>query len=222
MSPKVRRMSMTERGVYITLLSLCWLDGSLPSDLGELASEVRIPTRQFGRMWANGPLRECFEVMNGRLVNKRLAAEQDKQVAYRQRQANAASMRWDKLAISQPGASQKPANALRSPISDLQSPKEHVPRMPLVTRRRLDAAWEGPKGLYVPQRKHSDFIQLRNHPSAESELFTWYQEVADGWTGSPGADMLKFWTARYDEKWPAPVVSNRVPVWAQRAKTGQL
>lgn len=89
---------------------------------------------------------------------------------------------------------------------------------PLIARRRLDAAWEGPKGLYVPQRKHSDFIQLRNHPGAEAELWAWYGEVADAWQGSPGADMLKFWTARFEEKWPAlasTAEDRRLPAWAR-------
>lgn len=91
---------------------------------------------------------------------------------------------------------------------------------PLVTRRRLDAAWEGEKGLYVPQRKHSDFVQIRNHSGAERELFSWYAEVAGAWIGSPGADMLKFWTARFDEKWPAPASiqpqTSRRPAWAPK------
>ena len=93
-----------------------------------------------------------------------------------------------------------------------------VRQAPLVARRRLDAAWEGPKGLYVPQRKHSDFVALRNHHEAESELLAWYLDVAEKWEGSPGADMFKFWTARYDEKWPAPAVdkvADRRPMWAR-------
>ena len=36
----------------------------------------------------------------------------------------------------------------------------------------------------------------------------WYAHVAQNWVGSPGADMIKFWTARYNETWPAPTSEN--------------
>lgn len=79
--------------------------------------------------------------------------------------------------------------------------------MPIVARRRLDAAWEGPR-VYVPHRVHMDLLALRNHTGAESELLKWYEAVSNDWTEgahrseSPGADMFRFWKARYDEKWP--------------------
>lgn len=86
----------------------------------------------------------------------------------------------------------------------------------ITARRRLHAAWEGEKGLYVPQGKHTDFVAIRNHSEAERELFAWYEAVASAWVGSPGADMLKFWTARFDEKWPTAAVAapSRRPHWA--------
>lgn len=77
---------------------------------------------------------------------------------------------------------------------------------PIIARRRLDAAWEGPK-VYVPQRVHTDFLALRN--GDESSLLAWYEVVSNEWvTGSrkayePGSDMIRFWKARYDERWPA-------------------
>lgn len=82
---------------------------------------------------------------------------------------------------------------------------------PIQSPRRKDAAFEGAR-VYVPQRKHTDFIALRNHPGAERELFDWYAEVAQEWaTGShakdeTGADMIVFWVMRYNERWPATVV----------------
>lgn len=90
---------------------------------------------------------------------------------------------------------------------------------PLIQRRRGYAAWEGAKGIYVPQRKHTDFIALRNHPNAEAELLAWYSQTVENWPDnqSPGADMLAFWTARFNEKWPAPIQARRDtkrPAWA--------
>lgn len=89
---------------------------------------------------------------------------------------------------------------------------------PIVRRRRLDAAWEGPR-VYVPQRCHSDFVALRN--GAESELFAWYAETSEAWTdgafkaSETGPDMFAFWKARYAEKWPVAKVDKRIPEWAR-------
>jgi len=90
---------------------------------------------------------------------------------------------------------------------------------PLVTRRRRDAAWEGPR-VYVPQRLHADFLALRG---AESEpvLLDWYQRVSEAWTDGPragdepGPDMFRFWKDRYGEEWPVTRVDPRVPEWAR-------
>lgn len=62
-SQTVREMTMAERGIYITLLNVCWRDGSIPWDAKELAHELRIDTRtmqswmaKFGKL--TGSLRE--------------------------------------------------------------------------------------------------------------------------------------------------------------------
>jgi hypothetical protein len=71
----------------------------------------------------------------------------------------------------------------------------------------MDAAWEGPRGLYVPEKLHRQFVELRNGDAAA--LWTFYGAVADAYAvgarknHEPGADMFKFWSARYEEKWPA-------------------
>jgi hypothetical protein len=90
-------------------------------------------------------------------------------------------------------------------------------RSPIQSRRRKDAAWEGPR-LYVPQRCHNDFVALRQ--GAESELLAWYRAVSDEWTDGarqheePGADMFTFWKARYAEKWPTAAPVKGRPPWA--------
>jgi len=77
----------------------------------------------------------------------------------------------------------------------------------LVGRRNLSAAWEGPRGIHVPQRQHDRFVALRN--GNESELWDWYADVAEAFAygarkgEEPGANMFKFWDARYEERWPA-------------------
>jgi uncharacterized protein YdaU (DUF1376 family) len=93
-SSKVRRMSMAERGIYITLLCSCWLDGSLPTDLTAIAETLHIKDAQFRKLWAH-VLHECFVERNGRLVNVRLESERKKQADYRRKQKENASRGWD-------------------------------------------------------------------------------------------------------------------------------
>lgn len=79
-------MGMTERGVYITLLSHGWRDFGIPNDLGELADIVGMKHDQFARMWTRGQLHKCFELREGRLKNPRQERQRQALVAFRQRQ----------------------------------------------------------------------------------------------------------------------------------------
>lgn len=228
-SSKVDAMSMTERGVYITLLSRCWLDHGLPTDFERLAKMVRLKRAQFERMWTSGTLRECFYVKGEKFQHDRLERERKIQADFRKSKQDAADVRWNKHRASTVDASHEQRNA---PLprslpqsSSASATRERERPATLIQKRRLDAAWEGAR-VYVPNRKHSDFIALRNHDGAERELFTWYAEVDEAWArgarkdDSPGGDMLRFWTARYDEQWPA-VSATRVtdtrPQWAKDA-----
>lgn len=86
-SSKVQRMSLTERGAYITLLAHCWLDGGLPNDPKQLAALLHVKPLQFDRMWAC-VLKECFVERNGVLINARLEIERKKQFDYKRRQSD--------------------------------------------------------------------------------------------------------------------------------------
>src|SRR5690554_3570253 len=78
-SSKVMRMTATERGIYITLLCVCWLEGSLPDDLGELAKLAGVRREQLARLWPRN-LQSCFSSgRGGTLVNDRLEDERRKQ-----------------------------------------------------------------------------------------------------------------------------------------------
>jgi len=122
-----------------------------------------------------------------------------------------------------PTPTSAPTATTSSTATDTPHEKPARPQS-LIHRRRLDAAWEGPK-VYVPQRIHTDFLAFRGGtPEAERELFAWYEEISDDYTNgelmnmSPGSDMFAFWRARFDEKWPAPPKTKadpRVPVWAR-------
>lgn len=112
---------------------------------------------------------------------------------------------------------------IRSDQQQINSATASVPRpTPIIAKRRLDAAWEGPR-VYVPQRVHTDFLALRG--GAEKQLWDWYEVVSNEWTtgiragDEPGSDMIKFWKARYDEQWPAasPATTKKWAGWQQRA-----
>lgn len=101
-------MSLQERGAYITLLCLCWQQGTLPSDVDRLARLCGVPPTVFRRLWP--ALALCFRPAetSDRLVHPRLEKERQKQVDYRRRQSDASHKRWDARGISQTDAVDMP------------------------------------------------------------------------------------------------------------------
>jgi uncharacterized protein YdaU (DUF1376 family) len=84
MDGPVLAMSLAEKGAYITLLSVCWLEGAIPDDASQLARILGVPVGEFRKVWP--ALAPCFQRRDdGRLVNKRLEEERRKQAAYRER-----------------------------------------------------------------------------------------------------------------------------------------
>ena len=91
-------MSWDERGVYMWLLYSCWLEGSIPADISELARICSpMTTRKMARMWARiGP---CFaESEPGRLHHQRLTDQREKMEERRRKLSAAgekgAETRW--------------------------------------------------------------------------------------------------------------------------------
>jgi hypothetical protein len=94
----------------------------------------------------------------------------------------------------------------------------------IVARRNLNAAWEGPRGLYVLQKQHTQFVASRN--GNEAQVFEFYQTVAEAWgygalkDANIDPDMPKFWNARYAEHWPPQkpaAVGGRYANWTPKA-----
>ncbi len=80
-------MTLQERGAYITLLCLCWMDGSVPVDLAALARLCRVSTAAFTRFWP--AIEPCFTLVSDRLVQPRIERERRKQVEFRAMKAAA-------------------------------------------------------------------------------------------------------------------------------------
>jgi len=92
----VAGMTLAERGAYITLLCLCWREGSLPFDMARLARMVDEPLPAFRRLWPT--LEPCFRKENARLVHPGLDQERAKQAARRlassENGSKGAAKRW--------------------------------------------------------------------------------------------------------------------------------
>jgi uncharacterized protein YdaU (DUF1376 family) len=85
----VRLMSLQERGAYITLLCLCWTEGTLPADTDRLARLCGVPHAAFRRIWP--ALEMCFRPdsdTEGRLIHPRLHRERQKQAEFKRRQSD--------------------------------------------------------------------------------------------------------------------------------------
>jgi uncharacterized protein YdaU (DUF1376 family) len=77
----VKAMSPEAKGAYIDLLAVYWLEEGLPADTNRLARLVGIAPAKFRRLW---PMIEpCFQVEDGRLVQKRMEQERANQVRFR-------------------------------------------------------------------------------------------------------------------------------------------
>ena len=87
----VLAMTLEERGLYITLLALSWMEGSIPPETSEIARLIHYPERQAKKVWDR--VSRCFVAReDGRLVNPRLEIERQKQDDYRRRQAERGSI----------------------------------------------------------------------------------------------------------------------------------
>jgi len=80
-------MNLAERGAYITLLCLCWMERSLPTDVVSLARLCRVSKTAFARLWP--ALEPCFTLVDGRLIQGRIERERQKQETYRRLKADA-------------------------------------------------------------------------------------------------------------------------------------
>jgi uncharacterized protein YdaU (DUF1376 family) len=151
----VRVMSLQERGAYITLICLCWLEGTLPADVSRLARVCGTPLTVFRRLWP--ALSVCFRpaAQEGRLMHPRLERERDTQATFRRRQSDngkrGADKRWHSEPIATPSpessgatvspmaknSSSSPISNLQSPVSSLQDPPEGRSKRPMFKGQRF-------------------------------------------------------------------------------------
>ncbi len=78
--------SMQERGVYITLICVCWQQGSLPTAPEQLARFCGLPLPIFRKLWP--AVAPCFRATGERFVHPRLDRERKKQREFRKLQSD--------------------------------------------------------------------------------------------------------------------------------------
>jgi uncharacterized protein YdaU (DUF1376 family) len=162
-SSKVQRMSLTERGAYITLLSHCWLDHGLPTDLKTLAAILHVKSIQFERMWS-GALHECFYEKNGKLQNARLDRERKKQSDFSRRQSDKAHASWESRRNAKSGnAAAMPerhtsGNALQSSSSSSFASSSSEEREHAQESRAIDLDFADFLAAYPPERRKAGYM----------------------------------------------------------------
>jgi uncharacterized protein YdaU (DUF1376 family) len=68
-----RLMTFEQRGLYWTLLNHAWLNDGLPASVDDIRDLCRLAQPEFDRMWER--VSKCFEVVDGRLRNRRQEKE---------------------------------------------------------------------------------------------------------------------------------------------------
>lgn len=129
----VSGMSLQERGAYITLLCICWCEGSLPLSVERLANMCGTPLKQFTKFWP--AVRVCFQEHGDRYIHPRLERERDKQAAYRalqsergkrsgeSRRGTGHEPRLNRGSTGNPTKPQQDSGSTGIELSDLQSPE---------------------------------------------------------------------------------------------------
>lgn len=211
--PHVRAMTHEQRGLYWDACCFCWLEESLPTDVGELAAILGVPAKRLAAIWPR--IAVCFHEVDGRLRHPRLDAERGKQAESKARRAAAAAKRWrtpNADALHQ--QSTPDADALQCSASASASASatavcvEPTPQVvgPILRpmRRNVAIPWRVPfpgelwaqcRGRLAAEDHRGD------EAAAERALHTWAMGLIADWGDKPtgGDDDFAFWRARFAE-----------------------
>jgi uncharacterized protein YdaU (DUF1376 family) len=226
--PNVAGMSLQERGAYITLLCLCWKDGSLPLEDERLARMVGLPLPAWRKL--SPIVVGCFTKADGRLVHKRLDHERQKQEEFRRRQSDKgkASAANRKATTVQPEANRGSTVVQPRPVQpdgnssvfSLQtSVKSQSPSVPVSTRTEALTEAFGDRvrtfleGYAVLYSLHRNGAHYHGRPAVD------YQHACDLCTTWPDVERLLKLAAVFltsDDEWISK--GNRsVPQFSARA-----
>lgn len=240
--PRVRAMTFEQRGLYWEAICICWLEGTLPSDLIELAAILRCPVKRIRKIW---PLiSRCFDQHGDRLTHKRLDKERAAQADSRDRRAAAAQKRWEKeqktdaMHMQSNAGEQSPVDAKQCSSSPSSSPSSTSSPTPVKAEppRRIISGAASPLGWAKVHSSHvpdfcdwvclPDFIfeefrgksgQTQLPDGGAAYVMGWARTVHERWgRQSIGEDNLKFWRERWAESHPKSSVKQPDPAHVER------
>lgn len=164
---KILALSFEERGIWLHLICLAWLNGGLDSDTTVLARSCGLPQRDFDRAWRR--IGAHFELRGDRLVNPRQEREREVQAINRARRSDAGkdgnAKRWHDSGddVATDPASQCDRNAiaeasLPSPVSRAPSSQKNPtgsPPTPRPSPKRIpvEPDWSAHPGLDTPSMR---------------------------------------------------------------------
>lgn len=177
----VREMGREGRGLYMDMLSLLWVDGSLPSDMGRLALRANIPLKRLRALWPK--VSPCFVVDGENLRQSRLEEERSKQEAFREKQARNGSK----------GGKPKRSNGGGNPgLSSGETQNGAKESFPFATTSYLPTSGE--------EIEDSEDLATR-HAESVNRLMATLGEASNV-MGIPGADILALPTVRPPKNTP--------------------
>lgn len=115
----VSLMTYAELGIYMHLVSRCWIDQSIPADVDDLVRLLpRAKKKEFEKAWQT--VGRCFEAhptLPDRLIHPDLEVRRARQAAVREVRKAAAGDRWDKERAA--------ANAAEAAVRDANASDMH-------------------------------------------------------------------------------------------------
>jgi uncharacterized protein YdaU (DUF1376 family) len=161
----VSLMSNRELGCYIKLLSHCWLEGSIPSDMGKISRLCGEPKEVMAELWLS--LNKCFLPCvqdSTRLLNMRLEKERKKQTDRKKERSESgkrgAKSRWYKNENSDGSAIAKP---MAQPMANDSSSSSISTT---VINKKTNTSYYQKKGTQLPD----DFVLTEEHQDLANEL----------------------------------------------------
>jgi uncharacterized protein YdaU (DUF1376 family) len=184
----VQAMTMEERGIYITLLCLCWIEDGLPFD----------DSHPMATLWKKPGVAKCFVEKNGKLRNPRMDRERRKQIKYHKSQQEAglrgAKKRWGRhskpiathMAKNSSSSSSSSSSAINSPLikKDEKSSFEKLPfnaQREIYRLRRELTRWE----RILRGMGKRDYAMIKGEPvtrvEAEATITAFTAEEIQAW-----------------------------------------
>jgi uncharacterized protein YdaU (DUF1376 family) len=100
-----RLMTFEQRGMYWTLLNHAWLNDGLPPSIEDIRDLCRLAQADFDRMWER--VSKCFEIVDGRLRNRRQERERA-EVRSKSEQSADAARKMHERRTSAPAPAERP------------------------------------------------------------------------------------------------------------------